>query len=358
MGKIVVIVLGLGLVAKLGMEKLEMPSPVSTPPAKIRIGQILLAPRSSPSESPKVEPSVEKKEKKPDGWNLAAHGLDPNEVLPLFGDEEPMEIHYWKDGELVRLKGNSAWGVGRGVGKYLTLSDEASIKKVQEDRRQTPDHNLLSDFFSTASSDKPNTRGPDKPKKKVNAHYRVISFKPGFLDGHKKRISKPRNMAASIAGPDHKFDPIDPSDPEALARLREKTVSFGHGGEMVIEIIGGVIANESGEDFVIFENPFPDSEYIYPEYARVAVAEVQGEYRWFECDPARGKITWCAGQVPTDYDSDTPDNGGDKFDLSVVGLSKAKYIKIVDTNLNFDNMGFGTEGFDLDALKLVNVAKE
>ncbi len=261
----------------------------------------------------------------------------------------PDAIHYWKNGELRELSGRGGYGMAPVIppwGKILNLSDRASIAKIIERRNEEFDHHGHSLFQAAETIQSTPLNGQA---------YRVASFRGGWRDGGRERVSPPPDLNFAVQGPDHSFEMIDSNDNESLERLRAKTVSLGHRGEIVIKIHGdgedqGWLFNRPGPDFVIFENAFRlDQDLIYQEFARVGVAETNApeEYHWFPCHPEKGDILHCAGAVPTD-------EGGDQFDLSSLNIYKARYIKIQDTGLNHNNFEANTEGFDLDALKLIH----
>ena len=261
-------------------------------------------------------------------------------------NQKPQAIHYWKNGEFTEISGKTLYGGGGfpipETGKILNLSDRASVAKIVS-RRNEEFHRFQSNLFQA------NAIALD------DQAYAVVSFTPGKRDDG-KYISPPPNLPFAVQGPDHTFEHILPSDEESRKKLRAKTVSLGHGGEIVFKIEGdGLLANRSGPDFVIFENAFRiDENTVYQEFASVGVAETNlpNDYLWFPCHPNQGDILHCAGAVPTD-------EGGDQFDLSFLGLDKIKYIKIRDTGLNYNMFEApGTEGFDLDALKLIHAFKE
>ena len=263
----------------------------------------------------------------------------------LKNHQRPQVIHYWKNGKLTEISGETLYGGGFPVpmtGKILNLSDRASVAKIVS-RRNEEFHRFQSNLFQA------NAIALD------GQAYAVVSFSPGMRDDG-KYISSPPDLPFAVQGPDHTFEHIDPDDEESRKILRAKTVSLGHGGEIVFKIEGdGLLANRSGPDFVIFENAFRiDEDMIYQEFASVGVAETNtpNDYIWFPCHPNQGDILHCAGAVPTD-------EGGDQFDLSFLGLDKIKYIKIRDIGLNHNLFEApNTEGFDLDALKLIYPFKE
>ena len=120
--------------------------------------------------------------------------------------------------------------------------------------------------------------------------------------------------------------------------------------KIILKVKGdGLIVDESGADFVIYENPFIIGPLVYQEFAHVGVASENraSSYRWFRCNPEANILVGCAGVVPTK-------SGGDRFDLKSVGLKKVRFIKIKDTGWNFENYDENTEGFDLDSIDLLN----
>ena len=258
--------------------------------------------------------------------------------------KRPQFIHYWKNGKLIEIDKGTLSNTGfiiPATGKILNLSDSASIAKIISQR------NKEFHRFQGHPLEQYTALG--------NQAYSVVTFTPGMRDD-REYISPPPDLSFAVQGPDHTFEHIDPDDEESRKKLRAKTVSLGHGGEIVFKVEGdGLLVNGSGPDFVIYENAFRiDDNMIYQEFARVGVAEVNrpDDYLWFPCHPDQNDILHCAGAVPTD-------EGGDQFDLSFLGLDKIKYIKIRDTGLNYNLFEApDTEGFDLDALKLIYPFKE
>jgi len=158
-------------------------------------------------------------------------------------------------------------------------------------------------------------------------------------------------------------------------------VSFGSGGSIVVSFTPNAIVDGPGPDFIVFENPFwigGSSSNVYAEPGEVSVSDDGVTWTTFPCtptiDPAASDGTGtappygqCAGWRVV-YSS--PQNGispldpavagGDAFDLADIGVTHARYVRIVDrtaeacpdagTNLPNKN------GFDLDAVSIVNAA--
>lgn len=146
--------------------------------------------------------------------------------------------------------------------------------------------------------------------------------------------------------------------PEGAGTLGSTDVlSLGEQGEIVLELTDIGLVDGDGVDLLVFENPFPGW------YERGTVAASEDGVTWHEwpCDPddADGGYPGCAGVAlvyansangidPTDPET----AGGDAFDLADLGLSRARYVRIVDAGTSTYDGEAG--GFDLDALAVVN----
>lgn len=137
-------------------------------------------------------------------------------------------------------------------------------------------------------------------------------------------------------------------------------LSLGKGGEIVLEFTDIIAVDGPGPDVLVFENPFPGFE----ETARVAASEDGVTFQEWPCDPedAAGGFPGCAGVRPV---LSSPDNGvpatdpaqagGDAFDLAAVGLSRARFLRVRETQRG-RAYGPPAGGFDLDAVAVVNGA--
>jgi|GEM_PF-4837193 len=258
----------------------------------------------------------------------------------------PAAIHFYQNGEML-VYGEDYLRHRKTENRILHLSDEATVRRIIQDR------NLVSQSMQPSRGNLFSTNGA-REISLGGQSYLLDFYQPGLRDDGKNKVVQEDDIRKSVYGPDHSFRAIDESDIEAIKKLREKTLSLGHGGEVVLRVSQeGTLIDKPGPDFVVFENPFryldgfSGERLIYQEFARVGVAynNVESEYRWFDCKPEIGLIRDCAGVVPAD-------EGGDQFDLGLIGISKIRYIKIKDTGKNFNNMGENAEGFDLDALHL------
>lgn len=140
-------------------------------------------------------------------------------------------------------------------------------------------------------------------------------------------------------------------------------LSLGNGGEVVIgfdvEIVDG-----DGPDLIVFENPFEianDPKNVFYELGEVSVSEDGQTWTPFPCDPSSGlPFGTCAGwrpvyATPTDpVDvTDSARAGGDPFDLSLIGVKRARYVRIRDLRTDRPAAD-GTAGFDLDAIAVLH----
>lgn len=165
-------------------------------------------------------------------------------------------------------------------------------------------------------------------------------------------------------------------------------MSLGHGGEVVLEFTDNEIIDGPGPDLILFENPFfctappqsaSDPFSLNIEPGIVAVSQDGVEFRTFPFDEsALPEVnSLCADQdlirrlsglmgitpnlsgdytVPDDplvFDPDAPagisGHGGDAFDLATVGLTRARFVKIIDPSLETGIPG-SADGLDLDTV--------
>lgn len=177
----------------------------------------------------------------------------------------------------------------------------------------------------------------------------VVRFEPGEGAGH-GQDSLPDVVLGAPSG----FASTSPS---------LEVLSLGQGG--VIELgFEGVIFDEPGPDFVVFENPFyvrGDPARPYAELAEVSVSSDGQAFTSFVCDPngaGDGTYPGCAGWTPTkvydptEGDLDPELTGGDAFDLSELGVDEVRMIRIRDLSTSGEGP---SAGFDLDGVGAVHL---
>lgn len=138
-------------------------------------------------------------------------------------------------------------------------------------------------------------------------------------------------------------------------------VSLGCGGSITLAFGDDVLRDGPGPDFIVFENAFTAGSIEFVEPAKVLVSDDGEHWRSFPCEPTGEPEapSTCAGLSSvsaTDAQSalDPESAGGDAFDLAEVGLSHARFVRIVDRTEEH----YGTRtwcegaggGFDLDAV--------
>ncbi|QRN98717.1 cell surface protein [Archangium violaceum] len=172
---------------------------------------------------------------------------------------------------------------------------------------------------------------------------KVVSFSPGEeagfgQDGYPDIVLGPPHGTGSGMGSLH-------------------VLSLGRSGEIVLELTDIGVVDGPGVDLLVFENPFG----YFAETGVVSVSEDGQTWRDFPCDPTNraGGYPGCAGVKPV---SSSPENGisptdpamagGDGFDLSALGVARARFIRIRDSGSN--SYGSSAGGFDLDAVAVVN----
>lgn len=145
-------------------------------------------------------------------------------------------------------------------------------------------------------------------------------------------------------------------------------LSLGCGGSIVLGFTGAGIEDRPGPDLIVFENAFVPSGGGPPfvEPGEVSVSEDGETWATFACvvegeDAPLG----CAGLTPV---LSSPDNGidptdpsaagGDAFDLADLGVSRARYVRIVDRTEEYYGSTLWCSppkgGFDLDAVSVVS----
>ena len=142
-------------------------------------------------------------------------------------------------------------------------------------------------------------------------------------------------------------------------------VSLGMGGEIVLSFAPRAIVDGPGVDFIVFENAFyisGDPNNPYAEPGEVSVSDDGVTWHAFPCPTGEWKGQSCAGVHPVFASGTTGISpfdptmaGGDPFDLATLGLTHARYVKIVDRG---QNKTPSSAGFDLDAIAIVNAAPD
>lgn len=139
-------------------------------------------------------------------------------------------------------------------------------------------------------------------------------------------------------------------------------LSLGAGGSIVLKSDAAILDGD-GPDFIVFENAFyaggnPQAPFAEP--GEVSVSQDGVSFVVFPCASGNREEMYpgCAGIHPVlanadlnDIDPTDPTTaGGDAFDLSTLGLTWARYIRIRDLSAS----GTGNSaGFDLDAIAIV-----
>jgi len=162
-----------------------------------------------------------------------------------------------------------------------------------------------------------------------------------------------------------------PPSPKATPMIPESSpseiLSIGLGGEIIVGFKNSYLIDGDGVDFIIFENAFinPLKNKVFAEPASVSVSEDGINFIEFPFDTLT--LLGCAGITPTNGGANPFDinkSGGDGFDLSKLGIKKAKYIKIKDISQiikeNPEHPFYDPtiSGFDLDAVAGIYVVQE
>lgn len=177
---------------------------------------------------------------------------------------------------------------------------------------------------------------------------RVVSFTPGAFAGY-GQDQLPQIVLGAPNGRGPTGGSLD-------------VLSLGEHGEIVLVFDDIELVDGAGPDLLVFENAFRG----WVETGEVSVSEDGSTWSTWPCDAtnAAGGFPGCAGvhavlaSRANGVDPlDPAQAGGDAFDLADVGLTRARYVRIVDSGQNaLGGLGYAgtTGGFDLDALAVVN----
>lgn len=135
-------------------------------------------------------------------------------------------------------------------------------------------------------------------------------------------------------------------------------LSLGRSGEIILGFDRPILDGD-GMDLIVFENPF--ANWYEPGIVGVSLDLVE----WLEwpCDPSDPERLFegCAGRSfvwansENELDPTDPEQaGGDAFDLALLGLTQASYLRVRDGGSG--SYADTTGGFDLDAVALVHPA--
>ena len=157
---------------------------------------------------------------------------------------------------------------------------------------------------------------------------------------------------------------LGPPSGHGVDRGSLDVLSLGVGGEIVLGFGDRSIVDESGADFVVFENAFyaggdPSKPFVEP--GEVSVSEDGKTWIAFACrqqDAGAANLMGCAGVSPTlEFDADTllpidpEQTGGDEFDLADVAIDEARFVRIRDLA---ETGTAPSAGFDLDAIGIIH----
>jgi len=237
-----------------------------------------------------------------------------------------------------------AWGTVLAVllgatacgGGSSSADEDAGTDPVQDDAGQQPDGST--------------PQAPDAGLKPEDPYAdEVVLFEPGDSAGFGQD-----RFPDIVLGPPSGLGP-DNGSLDVLA--------LGRGGTIVLRFTDIAVVDGPGVDLLVFENAFrvAGGATTYSERGIVSVSDDGVTWYEFPCasTDAEGGYPGCAGVATVQANpangisaTDPAVAGGDGFDLATVGLSRARYVRIVDAG---DNRYGGTSGgFDLDAVAVVN----
>lgn len=239
------------------------------------------------------------------------------------------------------------------------LPDAATDGHAHVDGALDPDGGTSDD--ASSSPDGGGSDGPAPPSRFVTG---VVSFTPGPCAGYGEKA-----MPGVVEGP-----PIGGGTTHGSTDV----VSLGSGGSIVVSFAPNAIVDGPGPDFIVFENPFwigGNASDVYAEPGEVSVSDDGTTWHAFPCSPTLDPSAASGTGVAPPYGScagvnvvySNPQNGispfdaskagGDAFDLAMLGVTHARYVRIVDKTAEAcPDAGTvpNANGFDLDAIAIVN----
>lgn len=327
------------------------------PTAKEIFKDVGLISASSPNELTSDLNSFNNSSDINDNWNLSNTELTADLVTPYFEYSEPQQIVYYTSQGMKVIQPNQVRPPSAQQGQSLFVGTADSVAQTAEERQRRADAASENPHSNQPSGAK---EGPDAdPNVKENSAevalpenaFRVVYFKPGKRDSGKTLVPANPSPLSALQGPDYSFETASSDDEDSQKRVLTSVLSLGHGGELMLKVAKeGYVRNEPGFDFAVYENAFRIAGLgiIFQEFALIGVSDkpTPESFKWFDCRPEQQILRGCIGAVPTS-------EGGDKFDLSDVGLDRISYIWIKDTgkNKNYPSK-WPTEGADLDAVRL------
>lgn len=191
---------------------------------------------------------------------------------------------------------------------------------------------------------------PAKVWPKTRFASSVESFKPGKCAGFGKD-----GLPNVVLGPPVGF---------GLMQGSTDVVSLGEGGEIVVSVAPNEIIDGPGPDFVVFENAFfvgGNPKKPYADLGEVSISEDGVTWFTFPCTAKEAPYGSCAGWHPV-YSSpindvsplDPANSGGDLYDIAESGMTKVRFIRIVDKSVGSCNEEVDNFGFDLDGVAVLH----
>lgn len=269
----------------------------------------------------------------------------PADAIPLEWSVEQSAVASISAGQVIALS--------EGMTQVVLIVDgrEAEARIVVEPALIPPiNPNGVSATEDTdPTSPRPDDQIHETPPPSANAPFadRVVSYTIGSGGGFNED-----KLPGIVLGPPHGAGAFSGSF---------DVFSLGLGGEIVLEFTDYIAFDGDGPDLIIFENAFqigtnPDNTFAEPGI--VGVSNDGINFEDFPCQLVKPYAD-CAGVHPTLADSaasatDPTEAGGDAFDLAIVGLQTARFVRIRDSGLGLGPIGALTRGFDLDAVAIVH----
>lgn len=281
-------------------------------------------------------------------WDLSEIPVPPEALSPFFVESQPASIVYF-NGETPKRIYPKQYAAGSAQSdKTLYLSSKEYIHKLALEQSKP----AIESSNENKSDSENENRNSENTIHLPSYSYDIASFSPGTRYNGSVLIPVADDLRRALNGPDYSFDNYNSKDKEQRIAHLSNVLPLGNNGSIILQIrSGGTIQANSGSSFAVYQTTFPieGTDIYWHKFAHLGISETLNpkQVKWFPCEPDSGNIKTCVGSIPTS-------EGGDHFNISEIGLSKARYIWIKDigNNKDYSNSEWPTEGCAIDALRI------
>ncbi len=288
-----------------------------------------------------------------DNWELEKIDESAENLKELMTHSQPLSIvRHTADNSTEIFPNRHEEGEAQS-NQTMYLGSSSSIDKVKAERQQESDK-ARSAFKVEGRADRPDAKS-GALKLEENA-FDIVAFHAGTRNNGTILVPVNADLYSALQGPNYSFEEYDFNDPEQIKLHFSTVLPLGNNGTLILKVKNnGVLINKPGFDISIYQTTFriQDSDSFSQKFAYLGVSNKldESDVHWFPCAQNTGFLSGCIGVVPTK-------EGGDKFDLSTIGVQSAQYIWIRDVGSNNTLPSkWPNEGCVIDAVHLHHAFK-